>query len=123
MRDKDIVKLENSLREFILDDYEEDRIRGYFPKSRTSELYRYQAFIIDIQPSRNVEPYFTVSIGILSATFNIAGGEKTSGSLGGLDERLIQRWLTRGSNKAMLLNVWEKKAPERHIKLIPFDYS
>lgn len=123
MRDKEVVKLEESLRDFIIDDYEDNRWREEVSSNRSSEMYRYRSLTIHIHPIRNVSPNFRVSIGILEATFNISGGEKTSGALGGNDERLIQKWLSRGSNKTLMMNIWERKTPEKLIRLTPFDFS
>ena len=122
MKNKDIVKLEESLREFIVDDYEGDwHESGSF---RSTEMfYKYRSLTIDIRPAKNTPPNFKVSIGILEATFNMMGGEKTIGALGGNDERLIRKWLDRGSNRKIMLDLWVRQSNEKIIKLMPFDFK
>ena len=71
MKSKDIVRAENSLREYILEEYSDDS----FERSRIN-LYKYKGLTISIAWKPNVEPNFNVQIMAFEANFRIETGQK-----------------------------------------------
>lgn len=119
-KSKEVATLEDSLRDFIIDEYQSD------PREKDSfNPYKYKGLIITIgDVLKSSTPSFSVQIGMLEAEYDIGGGKKIGGSLGGSDERLVENWLNRGQNKKLLRLVWEGKDEgkgKRGVKIKPFD--
>lgn len=117
MKSKDAVRAENSLREYILEEYSDD--------SRERErinLYKYKGLSLTITWEANVDPYFRVQIMAFEASFKIETGQKIEGGLQDIDVSMIQKWAKQNVNKTLLMRIWVTEAREKkEVKLKPFD--
>ncbi len=117
MKSKDIVRAENSLREYILEDYSDDD----FERSRIN-LYKYKGLTLTIAWQPNAEPNFKVQILAFEASFRIETGQKIEGGLQDNDVSLIQKWAKQSQNRTLLMRIWVTEAREKkEIRLKPFD--
>src|SRR5574344_2402141 len=109
MNEYEIIRLENSLIDFFLDEY------GYNRGARdNSIMYRYRGLKIGIYFRAFPTEAFYIRIGMMEAVFILKNGEKILGSLGGNDERIVQKWLNRADNKDVLIKIWLTSAkPEK----------
>ena len=117
MKSKDIVRAENSLREYILEEYSDDS----FERSRIN-LYKYKGLTISIAWKPNVEPNFNVQIMAFEANFRIETGQKIEGGLQDNDVSMITKWAKQSQNRTLMMRIWVTEAREKkEIKLKPFD--
>ncbi len=117
MKSKDIVRAENSLREYILEEYSDDA----FERSRIN-LYKYKGLTITISWKPNVEPNFNVQIMAFEASFRIETGQKIEGGLQDNDVSMITKWAKQSQNRTLMMRIWVTEAREKkEIRLKPFD--
>lgn len=117
MKSKDIVRAENSLREYILEEYSDDA----FERSRIN-LYKYKGLTITISWKPNIEPCFNVQIMAFEASFRIETGQKIEGGLQDNDVSMISKWAKQSQNKTLMMRIWVTEAREKkEIRLKPFD--
>jgi len=117
MKSKDIVRAENSLREYILEEYSDDS----FERSRIN-LYKYKGLTISISWKPNIEPCFNVQILAFEASFRIETGAKIEGGLQDNDVSMITKWAKQSQNRTLMMRIWVTEAREKkEIKLKPFD--
>ena len=117
MKSKDIVRAENSLREYILEEYSDDS----FERSRIN-LYKYKGLTISIAWKPNVEPNFNVQIMAFEANFRIETGQKIEGGLQDNDVSMITKWAKQSQNRTLMMRIWVTEArKKKEIKLKPFD--
>ncbi len=118
MKSKDIVRAENSLREYILEEYSDDS----FERSRIN-LYKYKGLTISIAWKPNVEPNFKYKLWHLEANFRIETGvRKIEGGLQDNDVSMITKWAKQSQNRTLMMRIWVTEAREKkEIKLKPFD--
>ncbi len=117
MKSKDAVRAENSLREFILEEYSDDDNE----RDRIN-LYKYKGLTLTIAWEANVDPNFKVGILAFEASFKIETGQKIEGGLQDYDVSVIQKWAKQSVNKTLLMRVWMNEAREKkEVKLKPFD--
>lgn len=119
MKSKDVVRAENSLREYILEEYTDDS----YERERIN-LYKYKGLSIVITWQPNVEPNFRVQIMAFEASFRIEGGQKIEGGLQDKDISMITKWAKKAANKALLMRIWMTEAREKkEVHLKPFDMA
>lgn len=117
MKSKDIVRAENSLREYILEEYSDDA----FERSRIN-LYKYKGLTITISWKPNIEPCFSVQILAFEASFRIETGQKIEGGLQDNDVSMITKWAKQSQNRTLMMRIWVTEAREKkEIRLKPFD--
>ncbi|GBF22935.1 hypothetical protein tpqmel_0339 [Candidatus Gastranaerophilus sp. (ex Termes propinquus)] len=116
---KELAQLEDSLREYITEEYKSDA-----REKDTFNAGKYKGLTITIgDAKKGGAPTFSVQVAMLEAVFSVESGKKIDGGLGGSDERMIEKWLGRGSNRSLMKIVWEKagQGGGRALKLKPFD--
>lgn len=117
MKSKDAVRAENSLREYILEEYSDD-----LRERQRINLYKYKGLSLTITWEPNAEPYFRVQIMAFEASFKIETGQKIEGALQDIDVSMIQKWAKQTAAKTLLMRIWVTEAREkREVKLKPFD--
>lgn len=117
MKSKDAVKAETSLRDYIIEEYENDtRNAGIV------NLYKYRGLSLDVNWRANTDPFFTVQIMAFEASFKIMTGEKIQGGLNDTDVKIIQKWASQGTIKDLLMRIWgDETRDARDVNLKPFD--
>lgn len=117
MKSKDAVRAENSLREYLLEEYSDDTT-----ERERINLYKYKGLALTIAWEANVDPNFKVQIMAFEASFKIETGQKIEGGLQDYDVSLIQKWAKQNVNKSLLMRIWLNEAREKkEVKLKPFD--
>ncbi len=117
MRSKDVARAENSLRDYILEEYSDD-----VTERERINLYKYKGLSLTIKWEPNIEPNFRVQILSFEASFKIETGQKIEGGLQDNDISMIQKWAKQSSNKTILMRIWVNEAREKkEVKLKPFD--
>ncbi len=119
----DLIKAEESLKDFLLNEYRIENIRA---KNRGKENE-----VVDTTKYRRLTIYFSefgdtllilIQIGSYSAVFNVNEGKKMEGSMPIEDVQLIETWMAIKSNKEILKNLSKKRNyNEKYIELKPFD--
>lgn len=119
----DLIKAEESLKDFLLNEYKVENARAI-------SLGKEQD-VVDTSKYRRLTMSFSeygstllimVQIGSYSAVFNVEEGKKISGSMSVDDILLIESWISIRSNKEILKNLSKKRNySERYIELKPFD--
>lgn len=117
MKSKDAVRAENSLRDFILQEYSDD-----VSEMQRINLYKYKGLSLSISWKPNTEPNFKVQIMAFEASFKIETGQKIEGGLTDYDTSLIQKWAKQSVSRNLLMRIWLSEAREKsEVKLKPFD--
>lgn len=119
----DLIKAEESLKDFLLNEYRIENIRA---KNRGKENE-----VVDTTKYRRLTICFSefgdtllilIQIGSYSAVFNVNEGKKMEGSMPIEDVQLIETWMAIKSNKEILKNLSKKRNyNEKYIELKPFD--
>ncbi len=119
----DLIRAEESLKDFLLNEY---RIQNARAKSRGRDND-----IVDTSKYRKLTIYFSefgdtllimVQVGSYSAVFNVNEGKKIEGSMSIDDILLIESWMSIKTNKEILKNLSKKRNySEKYIELKPFD--
>lgn len=119
----DLIKAEESLKDFLLNEYKVENARAI-------SLGKEQD-VVDTSKYRRLTMSFSeygstllimVQIGSYSAVFNVEEGKKISGSMSVDDILLIESWISIRSNKEILKNLSKKRNySEKYIELKPFD--
>ena len=118
MKSREIVKAENSLRDFILEEYTDQK------DQRLADIYKCRGMSLTINWRPDVRPQFQVEIGAFSATFSIETGKKIEGSLQGCDISLVTKWAMSSLNRSLLQAIWDTDAKaKKEIRLKPFDIT
>ena len=125
MRTQAVVRAEDSLREYIMDELRVETIRLKQQKDRDDVMqgaYKYRGLTITVNTAgRDVVPKFTVEIGSFAAIFSIESGKKIDGGMPINDIRFIEKWLATSVNKKLMMDIWTGSYDEKFVKLRPFD--
>ena len=113
-----ILKLEQDLSSLLI----EEACKNDPSKRGTPEMYKYKGLSISTnEKSKDKTKVVTVSIGVLEARYKLENGDKISGNLAPEDERIIQIWLSKSENIAVLQSVFSALQQIRTIAIVPFD--
>lgn len=119
MLSHEIIFLEDSLKEYLIDLHMSD------PQERENfNIFRYRGLKLMLDNTEFTgEPNFSVQIGIFEAKFSIESGEKISGGFGTTDEYAVKKWVGFGSNRQLLQLAWSgfSESDHKKIKITPFD--
>ena len=124
MKTPGIVRAEESLREFIVDEIRMDSMRLSQDARDDAErdAYKYRGLTLIVNSSaRDSIPQFAVQIGPFEAMFSIETGKKIDGGMPSNDIHLIEAWLRNSLNKKLMMDVWTGSYEEKFVKLCPFD--
>lgn len=95
MQDEDLILLESSLRNYMLNSVDVSH-------GGSAMKYRGLNLLIDSSDKNNL--MFKVRIAAFEASFRVSDGQKVNGSLCG-DEKLVSKWFHRGYNKQQLNDI------------------
>lgn len=125
MRTQAVVRAEDSLREYIMDELRVETARLKKQEQRDDVMqgaYKYRGLTITINTmARDAVPKFTVEIGALQAIFSIESGKKLDGGMPINDIRFVEKWLAASVNKKLMMDIWRGSYDEKFVKLRPFD--
>lgn len=99
-RANSISKFDNSLTEFLIN------IMADKYGDAKSYAYRYNNLKVYMEPKRQDQPHFYVSIGISEACFSIDDGKKLEGGLGN-EDGYVKRWADRTNIHKELESHWK----------------
>ena len=102
--------LEESLKEFLTESQNDNY------NARNTNFHKYNNLKIFMSPGLNKTPHFIVRIGISEAMYDMSSGERLSGGLGA-DERLIRRWLDKGSTRSKLTTAWGQSQKAKTVSM------
>lgn len=119
----DLIKAEESLKDFLLNEYRQEneraRVRGRINDIVDTTKYRRLSICFSEYGDTLL---ILVQIGIYSAVFNVNEGKKIGGSMSIEDIQLIETWISIKSNKEILKNLSKKRSyHEKYVELKPFD--
>ena len=100
-KSRNISKFSNSLIEYLINAMADRHSEVRYIAQRLNNLK------IFMDPFKQSEPHFFVSIGISEACYDIETGRKIDGSLGPEDS-YVSRWAMRSNINGELKNYWKK---------------
>ena len=119
----DLIKAEESLKDFLLNEYRQEneraRVRGRINDIVDTTKYRRLSICFSEYGDTLL---ILVQIGTYSAVFNVKKNKKIGGSMSIEDIQLIETWISIKSNKEILKNLSKKRSyHEKYVELKPFD--
>ncbi len=120
-----VVRAEESLRDYILDEFKIEIFRTTDSRKKAdieADAYKYRGLSL-VVTSAAVDsiPKIIVQIASGEATFSIESGKKIDGGMNTSDIRLVEKWLAVSTNKTLLMNIWTGAFKEKFVELKPFD--
>lgn len=100
MKTNSISKFVNSLSEFLM-----NAMANKYEDAK-QYAYRYNNMKVYMDPTKEPEPHFYVSLGISEACFGINDGRKLNGSLGN-EDGYVSRWAGRSNINNELRIYWK----------------
>ncbi len=119
----DIIKAEESLKDFLLNEYrvENERAKLLGKYNDIVDTNKYRRLTIAFNDESETL-YILVQIAAYSAIFDVNEGKKIEGGMPVEDTRLIESWISMKNNKDILKNLSKRRNySEKYIELRPFD--
>lgn len=119
----DVIKAEESLKDFLLNEYkiENQRSRMLGKLNDIVDTNKYRRLTIAFNDESDTL-YILVQIAAYVAIFNVDEGKKVEGGMPVEDTRLIESWISMKNNREILKNLSKKRNYcEKFIELRPFD--
>ena len=119
----DIIKAEESLKDFLLNEYriENERAKMLGKLNDIVDTTKYRRLTIAFNDESETL-YILVQIAAYSAIFDVNEGKKVEGGMPGEDTRLIESWISMTNNREILRNLSKRRNySEKYIELKPFD--
>ena len=119
----DIIKAEESLKDFLLNEYrvENERAKLLGKYNDIVDTNKYRRLTIAFNDESETL-YILVQIAAYSAIFDVTEGKKVEGGMPVEDTRLIESWISMKNNKDILKNLSKRRNyNEKYIELRPFD--
>ncbi len=119
----DIIKAEESLKDFLLNEYriENERAKMLGKFNDIVDTNKYRRLTIAFNDESDTL-YILIQIASYSAVFDVNESKKIEGGMPIEDTRLIESWIAMKNNKEILRNLSKKRDyGEKYIELKPFD--
>ncbi len=119
----DIIKAEESLKDFLLNEYrvENERARMLGKLNDIVDTSKYRRLTIAFNDESETL-YILIQIASYSAVFDVNESKKIEGGMPIEDTRLIENWIAMKNNKEILKNLSKRRNyNEKYIELRPFD--
>lgn len=119
----DIIKAEESLKDFLLNEYrvENERARMLGKLNDIVDTNKYRRLTIAFNDESETL-YILIQIASYSAVFDVNESKKIEGGMPIEDTRLIENWIAMKNNKEILKNLSKRRNyNEKYIELRPFD--
>lgn len=119
----DIIRAEESLRDFLINEYriknQRAKMLGKFNDIVDTNKYRRLTIAFN---DESETLYILVQIASYNAIFDVEEGKKVEGGMPVEDTRLIESWISMKNNKEILRSLSKKRNyNEKFIELRPFD--
>ena len=119
----DIIKAEESLKDFLLNEYriENQRAKMLGKFNDIVDTNKYRRLTIAFNDESETL-FVLVQIASYTAIFDVNEGKKVEGGMPVEDTRLIESWISMKNNKEILRNLSKKRNySEKYIELKPFE--
>lgn len=119
----DIIRAEESLRDFLINEYriENQRAKMLGKFNDIVDTNKYRRLTIAFNDESETL-YILVQIASYNAIFDVEEGKKVEGGMPVEDTRLIESWISMKNNKEILRNLSKKRNySEKFIELRPFE--
>ena len=119
----DIIRAEESLRDFLINEYriENQRAKMLGKFNDIVDTNKYRRLTIAFNDESETL-YILVQIASYNAIFDVEEGKKVEGGMPVEDTRLIESWISMKNNKEILRSLSKKRNyNEKFIELKPFD--
>ena len=119
----EIIKAEESLRDFLFYEYriENERAKMLGKFNEIVDVNKYRRLTISFNDESETL-YILIQIASYSAIFDVNESKKVEGGMSIEDTRLIESWIAMKNNKEILQNLSKKRNySEKYIELRPFD--
>lgn len=119
----DIIRAEESLRDFLINEYriENQRAKMLGKLNDIVDTNKYRRLTIAFNDESETL-YILVQIASYNAIFDVEEGKKVEGGMPVEDTRLIESWISMKNNKEILRSLSKKRNyNEKFIELRPFD--
>lgn len=119
----DIIKAEESLKDFLLNEYriENERAKMLGKLNDIVDTAKYRRLTIAFNDESETL-YILVQIAAYNAVFDVNEGKKVEGGMPIEDTRLIESWISMKNNRDILKNLSKRRNyNEKYIELRPFD--
>ncbi len=119
----DIIKAEESLKDFLLNEYriENERAKMLGKLNDIVDTTKYRRLTIAFNDESETL-YILVQIAAYNAVFDVNEGKKVEGGMPIEDTRLIESWISMKNNRDILKNLSKRRNyNEKYIELRPFD--
>lgn len=119
----DIIRAEESLRDFLINEYriENQRAKMLGKFNDIVDTNKYRRLTIAFNDESETL-YILVQIASYNAIFDVQEGKKVEGGMPVEDTRLIESWISMKNNKEILRSLSKKRNyNEKFIELRPFD--
>ena len=119
----DIIKAEESLKDFLLNEYriENERAKMLGKLNDIVDTTKYRRLTI-ASNDESETLYILVQIAAYNAVFDVNEGKKVEGGMPIEDTRLIESWISMKNNRDILKNLSKRRNyNEKYIELRPFD--
>lgn len=119
----DIIRAEESLRDFLINEYriENQRAKMLGKFNDIVDTNKYRRLTIAFNDESETL-YILVQIASYNAIFDVEEGKKIEGDMPVEDTRLIESWISMKNNKEILRSLSKKRNyNEKFIELRPFD--
>lgn len=119
----DIIKAEESLKDFLLNEYriENERAKMLGKLNDIVDTTKYRRLTIAFNDESETL-FILVQIAAYNAVFDVNEGKKVEGGMPVDDTRLIESWISMKNNRDILKNLSKRRNyNEKYIELRPFD--
>ena len=119
----DIIRAEESLKDFLLNEYriENQRAKMLGKLNDIVDTNKYRRLTIAFNDESETL-YILVQIAAYNAIFDVEDGKKVEGGMPVEDTRCNESWISMKNNKEILKNLSKKRNySEKFIELKPFD--
>lgn len=119
----DIIKAEESLKDFLLNEYriENERAKMLGKLNDIVDTTKYRRLTIAFNDESETL-FILVQIAAYNAVFDVNEGKKVEGGMPIEDTRLIESWISMKNNRDILKNLSKRRNyNEKYIELRPFD--
>lgn len=119
----DIIRAEESLKDFLLNEYrvENERLKMLGKYNDIVDTNKYRRLTIAFNDDSGTL-YILVQIAAYSAVFDVNEGKKIEDGMPVEDVRLIESWISMKNNRDILKNLSKRRNySEKYIELKPFD--
>ena len=106
----DLKKMEDSLKEFIVEDQSSSHDKGNINYGRCNNIK------LTMNRAKMPVPHVIVTVGISEGIFSLESGEKVLGGLGP-EEKYVVKWFNRYGVKDSLKKMWQMDEKAKVIKI------